>query len=83
MAKHRSKESRIRAEKHRLSRLEVAQPFVSKKINGVVEKTVKKEGNIENIFTYDPKLIIKDLKKTIALVIFILLILLAIALIYT
>lgn len=73
MAKHRSKKNRILAEQHRLSRSKVQ----------VSEKSVKKEENLQEIFNYNPKLIVKDLKKTILLVIFILLILLAIALIYT
>ncbi len=73
MAKHRSKKNRILAEQRRLSRSKVQ----------ISEKSIKKEENLQEIFNYDPKLIVKDLKKTILLVIFILLILLAIALIYT
>jgi len=73
MAKHRSKKNRILAEQHRLSRSKFQ----------VSEKIVKKEENLQEIFNYDPKLIVKDLRKTVLLVTFILLILLTIALIYT
>lgn len=73
MAKHRSKKNRILAEQRRLSRSKVQ----------ISEKSIRKEENLQEIFNYDPKLIAKDLKKTILLVVFILLILLAIALIYT
>lgn len=74
MAKNRSKKDRIRAAQKRLSQLKVQ----------VSEKMVKpKEERLGEIFSYDPKLIVQDLKKTFLLVIFILLILLTIALIYT
>lgn len=74
MAKNRSKKDRIRAHQKRSSQLRVQ----------VSEKKVKqKEDQLGEIFSYDPKLIIKDLKKTLLLVVFVLLILLAIALIYT
>lgn len=73
MAKHRSKKNRILAEQHRLSRSKFQ----------VTEKIAKTEENLQEIFNYDPKLIVKDLRKTVLLVTFILLILLAIALIYT
>lgn len=73
MAKNRRKKNRILAEQHRLSRSKFQ----------VSEKIVKKEENLQEIFNYDPKLIVKDLRKTVLLVTFILLILLTIALIYT
>lgn len=73
MAKNRSKKDHVRADKKRLSQIKIQIP----------EKVLKKEGKLEEIFSYNPKLIIKDLKKTFLLVVFILLILLTIALIYT
>lgn len=74
MAKNRSKKDRIRANKKRLSKASVQ----------VFEKPIKqKEKSPGELFSYDPKLIVNDLKKTFLLVVFILLILLAIALIYT
>lgn len=73
MAKNRSKKDRIRAGKKRLSQTKTR---VSEEVLGKAEK-------LEEIFAYNPKLIIKDLKKTLLSVVFILLILLVIALIYT
>ncbi len=73
MAKHRTKKLRIRAKEHRTVRLESQNS----------EKTVLDKASQEEIFSYSPKLIAKDLKKTFLLVIFILLVLLSIALIYT
>ena len=81
MAKHRSKKNRIRAEERRLSQLEAQTPVLEK--NKMVPKVGQKNSSSANIFTYDPKLILKDLRKTVLLVFFILLVLLAIALIYT
>lgn len=81
MAKHRSKKNRIRAEERRLSQLEAQAPILEK--NKIVSKVGQKNNLSVNIFTYDPKLILKDLRKTVLLVFFILLVLLAIALIYT
>lgn len=81
MAKHRSKKNRIRAEERRLSQLEAQTPVLEK--NKMVSKVGQKNSLSANIFTYDPKLILKDLRKTVLLVFFILLVLLAIALIYT
>jgi len=72
MAKHRSKKNRIRAEERRSSQSSTQ----------VLEKIVQKKEQ-EEIFSYDTKLIAKDLRKTFFLVIFILLVLLTIALIYT
>ena len=76
MAKNRSKKDRIRADKKRLSQTKTR---VSEEVLGKAEKVEK----LEEIFAYNPKLIIKDLKKTLLSVVFILLILLVIALIYT
>lgn len=74
MAKNRSKKDRIRADKRRSFQL---------KSQTSEEKMEQKEEKLGEVFSYDPKLIIKDLKKTFLLVFFILLILLTIALIYT
>lgn len=85
MAKRRNKKDRIRA-KHRVA--DITSPVLeTKKEDEVLKKEIQKNPSkksyLEEIFAYDPKLIIKDLKKTFLVVLFILLILLTIALIYT
>lgn len=82
MAKYRSKKDRARAHQRRLSKLTTTSPAVheEKETSKII---IKKVDHAENIFTHDPKLIMKDLRKTFAVVLFILLILLVIALIYT
>ena len=82
MAKHRSKKNRMRAEERRSSQLKIQAPLVIGKTK-IVQKIEQKNDSSANIFTYDPKLILKDLRKTVLLVFLILLVLLAIALIYT
>lgn len=73
MAKKRSKKDRIKAKAHRL---------ISKEPE-VLQKEVAKSDYLQEIFAYDPKLIVKDLRKTFLVVLFILLVLLTISLIYT
>lgn len=69
MAKKRSKKDRVRA---KLRHVPVAS-------TSIVEKT----DYLKEIFAYDPKLILKDLRKTFLVVLFILIVLLAIFLLYT
>jgi hypothetical protein len=76
MAKHRSKQSRLRTQERR--RLQLKSSTVQDNESFSAQRTV-----LENVFSYDAKLIMRDLRKTILLVIFILLVLLSIALIYT
>lgn len=71
MAKHRSKKDRIRASLRRPT-------ATSKDVPVLVQRNYLME-----IFAYDPKLVIKDLKKTLLVFGFILLILLTVALLYT
>lgn len=73
MARHRTKKNRARANERRATKL----------TNPSLTNTVQVTSKQEEIFGYNPKLIFKDLKKTFLLVVFILLILLSIALIYT
>lgn len=79
MQKRRSKKDRMQAEQRRLTK-----PFDSafETIRDVKASTLKKD-YLEEIFSYDPSLIVKDLKKTFLVVLFVLLILLTIALLYT
>ena len=76
MAKHRSKQSRLRTQERR--RLQLKSSTVQDKNSFSAQRT-----SLESVFGYDTKLIMRDLRKTILLVIFILLVLLSIALIYT
>jgi len=79
MAKRRSKKDKIHSKKRRVT--EVLSPVVETK--NEVKKIPLEKNYLEEIFSYDPKLIIKDLKKTFLVVLFVLLILLTIALLYT
>ncbi len=85
MAKRRNKKDRIRA-KNRVAGA-ISPALETKKEDEALKKEIQKNSSkksyLEEIFAYDPKLIIKDLKKTFLVVLFILLILLTIALIYT
>jgi hypothetical protein len=88
MAKRRSKKERILAESKRKSGSLPTQILSSKAGIGLNLSTQKsqKAGELDylqGIFGYDPKLIFKDLKKTMFIFIFVLLILLVIALLYT
>lgn len=88
MAKRRSKKERVLAEAKRRSNPVVALKQVSKADSTVkpglqLNHKVNEMDYLQNIFGYDPKLIFKDLKKTVLIFIFVLLVLLAIALLYT
>ena len=88
MAKRRSKKERVLAEAKRKSNLSPALKQVSKMDVGLnqgtqVNQKVNEMDYLQNIFGYDPKLIFKDLKKTMFIFIFVLLVLLVIALLYT
>ncbi len=72
MAKHRTKEDRIRASLRR--------PVAVAK--SITAPTLQKD-YLTEIFAYDPKLIVKDLRKTLLVFAVILLILLTVALLYT
>lgn len=82
MAKKRSKKDRIRA---KLRHAPVANTsVVEPKIQKIqLEKQAEKTDYLKEIFAYDPKLIIKDLRKTLLIVLFVLIVLLAIFLLYT
>lgn len=82
MAKKRSKKDRIRA---KLRHAPVAKiTTVEPKIQKIeLEKKVEKLDYLKEIFAYDPKLILKDLRKTFLVVLFVLIVLLAIFLLYT
>lgn len=73
MAKYRTKKKRVRANERRVAQLK----------NPNLVNNLQHVSSQEEIFSYNPKLILKDLKKTFLLVVFILLVLLSIALIYT
>ncbi len=73
MARHRTKKNRLRANERRSTQLK----------NQGGEKVLPSKAHSEEIFSYNPKLIVRDLRKTFLLVIFILLVLLSMALIYT
>ena len=79
MAKRRSKKDRVHAKQHRSIEVKSVAVEVSKE----VKKTPPEKSYLEEIFSYDPKLIIKDLRKTFLVVLFVLLVLLTIALLYT
>ena len=81
MAKKRSKKDRLRTQLHR--NIKKAKTNVSIKKEVESEKVQKEKNYLEEIFAYDPKLIIKDLKKTFLVVLFVLLVLLTISLLYT
>jgi len=77
MAKYRTKKNRVRAKERRATQLQTLNSA------NVLPSASQNVSRRETIFSYDHKLIAKDLKKTFLLVIFILLVLLSIALIYT
>lgn len=87
MAKKRTKKDRIKAainrQKVQHNQLNLAGKVVEERAEKVVKKQQKDDDSIAQLFAYDPKLIIKDIKKTMLLVFFILVVLLALALIYT
>ncbi len=82
MAKKRRKIDKVRAQKHLKKR--VIRQKVSPKIEAKAEKqvTVEKE-KIASLFNYDPRLIAKDLKKTLLITLVVLLVLALISLRYT
>jgi hypothetical protein len=85
MAKRRNKKDKINA-KRRIADAKTQVLETKKedqKFENETQGLVSKKSYLEEIFAYDPKLIVKDLKKTFLVVSFILLILLTIALIYT
>lgn len=86
MAKRRSKKERIRAEKHREAKIPSVDVVEIRNVDKKVENKSIKTTNtdyLKEIFSYDPKLIMGDLKKTLLVVVFILLVLLTITLLYT
>ena len=82
MAKKRSKKDRIRA---KLRHAPAAKVTVAESNFQKVElkKETVKIDYLKEIFAYDPKLILKDLRKTLLIVLFVLIILLTIFLLYT
>lgn len=84
MAKRRSKKDRVHAKQHRSIEMKSVADEVSKvEVSEEVKKSSLEKSYLEEIFAYDPKLIIKDLRKTFLVVLFVLLVLLTIALLYT
>ena len=82
MAKKRSKKDRIRAKLRHAPVAKVA--IVEPKIQKIqLQKQIEKMDYLKEIFAYDPKLILKDLRKTVLIVLFVLIVLLAIFLLYT
>jgi hypothetical protein len=85
MTKRRSKKERLHA-KHRLTEVKNLAPVTkgkASKIEQLSPMIAVEKDYLQKIFGYDPRLIIKDLRKTFLVVSFVLLVLLAIALIYT
>lgn len=88
MAKRRSKKERVLAEAKRkssslLTPTQVLKAEPGSKLSAQASQKTAELDYLQTIFGYDPKLIFKDLKKTIFIFGFVLLILLAIALLYT
>lgn len=86
MAKKRTKKDRLRSSlRHQKPVVRSQKNLVSKQeVEPVIEKKPEQKSNyLREIFAYDPQLIIKDLKKTFLVFIFILLVLLTVALLYT
>ncbi len=88
MAKKRTKKDRLRSDSRRhrttaevLPEKNASPKLESKKVAEV--ELEKKSSYLRDIFSYDPQLIVKDLKKTFLVFIFILLVLLTVALLYT
>lgn len=83
MAKKRTKKDRLQSELRRQKKVLPLKQEI-KQISKPIEKEVKQEVNyLKEIFAYDPQLITKDLRKTFLVFIFILLVLLTAALLYT
>lgn len=83
MAKKRTKKDRLQSELRRQKKVLPLKQEI-KQVSKPIEKEVKQEVNyLKEIFAYDPQLIIKDLRKTFLVFIFILLVLLTVALLYT
>ncbi len=82
MAKKRSKKDRVRA-KLRHAPVIKAMPVESKIQKSETIRPAEKNDYLKEIFAYDPKLILKDLRKTFLVVVFVLIVLLAIFLLYT
>lgn len=82
MAKKRRKADKIHAQK--LLKKKVVKQKVSKKFTAKVKEELKTEKEtIRSLFSYDPRLIAKDLKKTLLITLVVLLVLALIALRYT
>ncbi len=83
MAKKRTKKDRLQSELRRQKKVLPLKQEI-KQVSKPIEKEVKQEVSyLKEIFAYDPQLIIKDLRKTFLVFIFILLVLLTVALLYT
>jgi hypothetical protein len=83
MAKKRTKKDRLQSELRRQKKVLPLKQEI-KQVSKPIEKEVKQEVNyLKEIFAYNPQLIIKDLRKTFLVFIFILLVLLTVALLYT
>lgn len=83
MAKKRTKKDRLQSELRRQKKVLPLKQEI-KQVSKPIEKEVKQEVNyLKEIFSYNPQLIIKDLRKTFLVFIFILLVLLTVALLYT
>lgn len=83
MAKKRTKKDRLQSDLRRQKKNIPLKQEIKQEIK-LAEKEVKQEVDyLKGIFAYDPQLIVKDLKKTFLVFIFILLVLLTVALLYT
>lgn len=83
MSKKRSKKDRIRAKlRHATVIKNLPKESKIQKVE-IVEKQIEKIDYLKEIFAYDPKLILNDLRKTLLIVLFVLIVLLAIFLLYT
>lgn len=83
MAKKRTKKDRLQSELRRQKKVLPLKQEI-KQVSKPIEKEVKQEVNyLKEIFAYDTQLIVKDLRKTFLVFIFILLVLLTVALLYT